>query len=119
MPVRKTALLALFGLLPLLAQAHTHLQKSTPAADSAGAAPEQLVLQFSEATRLTALTLQEEGGQEARKLGPLPAQPDKVIRVAAPKLDPGVYVLGWRALGDDGHVMSGTLRFTVVAGLAH
>jgi methionine-rich copper-binding protein CopC len=24
-------------------------------------------------------------------------------------------VLSWRALGDDGHVMSGTLRFTVVA----
>jgi copper resistance protein C len=115
MPVRKPALLALFGLLPLLAQAHTHLQKSTPAADSVGAAPEQLVLQFSEATRLTALTLQKDGGQEARKLGPLPAQPDKLIHLAAPKLDPGAYVLGWRALGDDGHVMSGTLRFTVVA----
>jgi hypothetical protein len=37
MPVRKTALLALFGLVPLLVHAHTHLQKSTPAADGAGA----------------------------------------------------------------------------------
>jgi methionine-rich copper-binding protein CopC len=115
MPVRKPALLALFGLLPLLAQAHTHLQKSTPAANSTGAAPEQLMLQFSEATRLTALTLQKEGVPEARKLGPLPAQPDKLIHLAAPRLDPGAYVLSWRALGDDGHVMSGTLRFTVVA----
>ncbi len=115
MPVRKLALVALGSLLPLLAQAHTHLQKSTPAANSSGAAPEQLVLQFSEATRLTALTLQKAGGQEGRKLGPLPAQPDKLIRLAAPKLDPGAYVLSWRGLGDDGHVMSGTLRFTVVA----
>ena len=115
MPVRKPALLALFGLLPLLAQAHTHLQKSTPAANSNGAAPGQLMLQFSEATRLTALTLQKAGGPEGHKLGPLPVQPDKLIRLAAPKLDPGAYVLSWRALGDDGHVMSGTLRFTVVA----
>jgi copper resistance protein C len=115
MPVRKLALMVLGSLLPLLAQAHTHLQKSTPAANSSGAAPEQLVLQFSEATRLTALTLQKEGGLEGRKLGPLPTEPDKVIHLAAPKLDPGAYVLSWRALGDDGHVMSGMLRFTIVA----
>jgi copper resistance protein C len=115
MPVRKLALMAVGSLLPLLAQAHTHLQKSTPAANSTGAAPGQIMLQFSEATRLTALTVQKEGGQEGRKLGPLPMEPDKVIHLAAPKLDPGAYVLSWRALGDDGHVMSGTLRFTVVA----
>jgi len=115
MPVRKLALIALGSLLPLLAQAHTHLQKSTPAAGSSGGAPEQLMLQFSEATRLTALAVQKEGSHEARKLGPLPTQPDKVVHLAAPKLDPGAYLLSWRALGDDGHVMSGTLRFTIVA----
>jgi len=115
MPVRKLALIAVGSLLPLLAQAHTHLQKSTPASNSTSAAPEQLMLQFSEATRLTALTLQKEGVPEAHKLGPLPVQPYKLIHLAAPKLDPGAYVLSWRALGDDGHVMSGTLRFTVVA----
>jgi methionine-rich copper-binding protein CopC len=113
--MRKCALLGALALLPVLAAAHTHLLESTPAANSTGRAPREFMLQFSEATRLTALTLQREGSPGAQKLAPLPEQAGKLVRLAAPQLAPGAYVLVWRAVADDGHVMSGTLRFTVAA----
>jgi methionine-rich copper-binding protein CopC len=36
-----------------------------------------------------------------------------VVQIAAPKLGPGVYVLKWRGMSDDHHVMDGSVRFTV------
>ena len=114
MNIRKLALAAALASLPLLTQAHTHLENSMPKANSSGASPEHIMLEFNETTQLTALTLQKEGAGDAQKVGPLPDKPEKMIHVAAPKLEPGAYVLTWRALGDDKHVMSGTVRFTVV-----
>lgn len=114
MNVKNFVLAAAFALLPVFAQAHTHLENSIPKANSSGAAPEHIMLEFNETTQLTALTLQKEGAGDTQKVGPLPDKPEKMIHVAAPKLEPGTYVLTWRALGDDKHVMSGTVRFTVV-----
>jgi len=114
MNIKKLALAATLALLPLLTQAHTHLENSMPKANSSGAAPEHIMLEFNETTQLTALTLQKEGSSDAQKVGPLPDKPEKMIHLTAPKLQPGAYVLTWRALGDDKHVMSGTVRFTVV-----
>ena len=115
MNFKKLAFAVALGWLPVFVQAHTHLQHSMPQADSSGAAPEHIMLEFNEATQLTALTVQKEGGGDAQKIGPLPGTPEKTIHVAAPKLEPGTYVLTWRAVGDDKHIMSGTVRFTVVA----
>src|SRR6516225_903676 len=56
-------------LLAATAHAHAHLTDSDPREGSAGKAPAQIVLTFSEAARLTALTLQKEGA-EVRKLAP-------------------------------------------------
>lgn len=114
MNIKNLALTAALALVPIFAQAHTHLENSMPKADSSGAAPEHIMLEFNETTQLTALTLQKEGAGEAQKISPLPDKPEKTIHVAAPKLEPGTYVLTWRAVGDDKHVMSGTVRFTVV-----
>jgi methionine-rich copper-binding protein CopC len=83
-----------------------------PVADSTAPAPSEFVLQFSEPTQLTALVVEKEGGAPV-KVEPLPAKADKELHVAAPKLAPGVYVIKWRGVGDDTHVMSGSLRFTV------
>jgi methionine-rich copper-binding protein CopC len=95
------------------ALAHTHLQKSTPADGSVIASePSNIVLQFSEATRLTALTLQKEK-ESQQKLGPLPSTPSAQVSVAMPALTPGGYVVSWRGIGKDNHVRSGTIRFTV------
>jgi methionine-rich copper-binding protein CopC len=103
---------ALF-LLVATAHAHAHLTAAVPADGSAGKAPEQIVLTFSEAARITAMSLQREG-EEPRKLTPLPAEMAARITVPLPKLLPGKYTLSWRVVGDDGHVVPGALHFTVL-----
>lgn len=92
--------------------AHTHLQASAPADKSKVAAPQAIELHFSEAARLTALTLQQ-GGGEAKPLM-LPAKAAKDITVPVGTLAPGEYTVNWRVASTDGHVMNGTFGFTVV-----
>lgn len=95
--------------------AHTHLEKSVPADGSTlQAAPPSFVLTFAKPVKLTALSLQR-GSDPGRKLGPLPADAAAQVSIPAPKLADGTYVLSWRAVGDDGHVMPGKLTFTVHA----
>jgi len=96
-----------------LVQAHTHLKDAQPAEGSVlNAAPANIVLKFSEAARVTALSLQKEGGSE-QKLAPLPTAPSDEVSVPAGKLAPGKYVVNWRVVGDDNHIMSGKLHFTI------
>jgi methionine-rich copper-binding protein CopC len=101
-------------LLVATAHAHAHLTAAVPAEGSAGKAPEHVELTFSEAARITAMSLQREG-EEPRKLTPLPTEVAARITVPLPKLSPGKYTLSWRAVGDDGHVVPGALHFTVLA----
>jgi copper transport protein len=100
-------------LLVATAHAHAHLTAAVPAEGSAGKAPEQIVLTFSEAARITALTLQRQG-EEPRKLTPLPVEKAARITVPLPKLSSGSYTLSWRVVGEDGHVVPGTLHFRVL-----
>jgi methionine-rich copper-binding protein CopC len=55
-----------------------------------------------------------EGGAE-QKLVPLPSTPATEVTVAAPTLAPGKYVVTWRAMGGDSHIMSGEVHFTISA----
>ena len=104
---------ALIGFLSV-AQAHTHLTKSMPQDKSVlTSAPSHLMLHFSGATRLTALTLQKDGDKEARKLGPLPPEPAVDFTVPLESLTSGAYTVNWRVAGADNHIMSGALHFTV------
>ena len=100
-------------LLVATAHAHAHLTAAVPADGSVGKAPERIVLSFSEAARITVMTLQR-GGEEPRKLTPLPSEMAARITVPLPKLSPGKYTLSWRVVGDDGHVVPGVLHFTVL-----
>jgi len=109
---------ALAGLLVLgsvgsgAAFAHAHLKDSSPADGSRlAAAPAALVLHFSEAARLTALTLEKPDGA-SEKL-PRPPAAQLRINVPLPSLAPGAYVVHFRALTADGHVAPGEIRFTV------
>jgi hypothetical protein len=95
-----------------LAHAHAHLAASTPADKSRVAAPAAVELKFSEAVRVTALTLQQ-GKEAAKPLAPLPAKAATTVSVPLPKLAAGDYVLAWRAASDDGHVVSGSIAFNV------
>ena len=96
-------------------QAHTYLAESVPA-DSAVLveAPKEIVLTFSTDVRLTALTLQGSSG-EPQKLGPVPEDTEQRVLVAIQhNLVPGTYLLTWRAVGADTHVVSGEIHFSVL-----
>jgi methionine-rich copper-binding protein CopC len=96
-----------------LAHAHAHLRSSIPAdASTVSAAPPRLELNFSEAALVTAASIQELGGT-ARKLAPLPTTAAARVSLALPALVPGTYVVSWRVLSADGHVMPGKIRFTI------
>jgi hypothetical protein len=107
------------ALVPLVAaaHAHAHLTAAVPADGSAGKAPEQIVLSFSEPARITAMTLQRDG-EEPRRLTSVPAERAARMTVPLPKLAPGRYTLSWRVVGEDSHVVPGTLHFTVVESAA-
>jgi methionine-rich copper-binding protein CopC len=97
------------------ADAHAHLQKSSPVDNSAIATPpSNLLLNFSEAARLTALSIQKDS-ESPQNLKPLPTTAAQQISVPLPPLTPGAYSVSWRVLSDDGHVMAGTLHFTLTA----
>jgi methionine-rich copper-binding protein CopC len=112
LPLLSGPVLAMFA---VAASAHAHLQKSSPADNSViNASPTQLVLNFSEAARLTALSIQKDKEPE-RKLQPPSTAAAQQISVPLPQLAPGTYSVSWHVLSDDGHVMSGTLHFTLAA----
>ena len=108
------ALLVLAGnLASTAALAHAHLASASPADGSVvSTAPQSVVLEFSEAARLAALWITRDGGSR-RKLAPLPTQPQQRIVVTLPDLLPGTYVVSWRVVGADGHVVPGQIRFTL------
>ena len=96
-----------------VAQAHGHLERSQPAANSTVAtAPKNVVLEFNEAVLVTALTLQL-GDGPAQDLVPLPKTASKEISVPMPTVAAGSYIIKWRAMSDDNHVMSGKLLFKI------
>jgi copper transport protein len=110
------SLLSLWLLWPLPASAHAHLEQSQPSDGAVVvASPAEFTLSFSEAAQLTALSLQRAGQSSARKLGPLPAAAAVQLSVPAPRLDPGSYELRYRVISADGHIMAGSIHFTVAA----
>jgi len=102
------ALLALTS----VAQAHTHLKEATPADKSVvNTAPTNVVLKFSAAAKVTALTLHKDGAADQK----LTASPDTAaaeVTAALPKLSPGSYSVDYRVVSADGHIMTGKLSFT-------
>jgi len=96
-----------------LAFAHTHLVKAVPADGSTvKVSPPKFILTFAEPAKLTVLSLRKDA-EPAKKIGPLPTTPSAEISIPAPQLVAGKYVLSWRAVSDDGHVIPGKLTFTV------
>ena len=96
-----------------VAQAHAHLLEVSPADGSViSTVPTQLALRFSESARLTALSI-EKNGADPQKLTALPRQPQSKIVVPLPVLAPGRYLVSWRALSADGHVVAGQIHFTL------
>jgi copper transport protein len=99
--------------LPLRARAHAHLLSATPANDSVLAQPPtQFSLQLNEPARLTLLSLQKDNGAP-QKIGALPDTASAQWVIPAPALAPGSYVLSYRLLSDDSHIVSGSIKFRI------
>lgn len=115
----KATLMILASTLATLAgsvQAHTHVRSSVPADNAIlTAPPTELVLQFSEITRVTSLSIRKDGEKDATPVTPLPKAAAQVVRVPLAPVTPGKFTVSWRAVGDDNHIMSGTLHYSVVA----
>ena len=93
--------------------AHAHLHSAKPVNHSTlSSAPTTVTLEFEEAVQLTALAIQK-GDATAQKIAPLPAEASKTFTLPLPTIGSGHYVVTWRAVSDDRHVMSGKLDFTV------
>ncbi len=106
-------LLGIVGLFALPAQAHTYLSESIPADEAVvNVAPAEIVLGFSEAVRLTAVSIRDGDGAE-QALEPLPSETGERFVVGVSDLSPGDYVVSWRAVGADTHIVSGEFRFTI------
>ena len=116
------AALVLALALPRAADAHTKLESSSPAAGDtveAGALSE-LRIRFTRGVspQFTSIALllggdtvvsgaaSEVAGSERREY---------VLSLAGRNLAPGAYVLAWRTAGADGHVINGTIEFSVAA----
>jgi len=97
------------------AHAHAHLASSTPAEGSTvSAAPPSIELKFSEAVRLTAVSVQK-GDEKKQPLAALPEKASDKISLALPALAPGKYSVNYRGVSADNHVVSGAIHFTVSA----
>jgi len=96
-----------------VALAHAHLKKAIPADGGVvDAAPATVLLSFSEPARLTACWIQKGDGPK-QKIEGLSTTAAADISVALPKLEPGSYVLSWKVVGDDMHILPGQIHFTV------
>jgi methionine-rich copper-binding protein CopC len=107
--------IGLLALISSLAFAHTQLSTSMPNDKAVlKTAPAEVALQFSEDVRLTALSVEKHGGA-AQDLQPLPTESGRDFSVPAPDLGEGIYMVKWRAVGADTHVISGEFMYTVSA----
>ena len=100
----------------LAAHAHTKLASSVPAAGAVLERPAtDIVLEFAEPVRLTAVTLTDaENGTHA--LDALPQTPATRFTIGVrATLPAGEYVVAWRAVGADTHLVSGEIPFRIAA----
>lgn len=102
---------------PAPAWSHAYLVRSTPAARSVVArAPERVQLWFNERLEpaYSSLSVQNASGVPVDQRDVLVGPDDRRrLSVGVPALSPGRYVVRYRVLSVDGHVVESTFAFTV------
>jgi len=103
-------------LLPINAMAHVALKNSVPEANAQlNQAPKALTLNFDKEVYLMKVTLADATGKPI-VLPKLTLKLSAEQVIALPALGAGTYLATWVSMGRDGHNMSGTLSFSVIAG---
>ncbi len=98
------------------AWSHSHLQKQSPAADSAQAAPQEVRLEFSEPLEgaLCKIEVTDGAGKPVTaSKATVDATAPRVLQLPLGKLDAGSYKVDWNVVSTDGHRSKGSYRFTV------
>jgi methionine-rich copper-binding protein CopC len=96
-----------------LALGHAKLKRTEPADQSVMAvAPKQLLVVYDDPVTVTSLTIQKDDGKP-QALVPLPKAAVEQLRYTLPALGPGTYLLKWRGVSDDQHLILGKLTFKV------
>jgi copper resistance protein C len=93
--------------------AHTRIDEATPASGAVlEQSPPTIEIKFKHAVRMTSVIVLDAAKAE-RKLAFEPTTRTQVISIASPKLGHGRNELRWKALSEDGHVISGSLIYIV------
>ena len=110
-------LAAVLCLTPVLLSAHVKLTRSSPQANAAlDSSPAKLQLWFNQEPLLLMSAITLTGPAGAIKLDAPRAGGERSLVVAVgTTLEPGAYRIAWKTAGDDGHVISGTVDFSVKA----
>jgi len=95
--------------------AHFALVRSVPSAKQAlSDSPRRVQTWFSQAPAAGVSQLTLTSGETKIALDKTVIDKDKSMYADVPTtLAPGAYTLTWRAAGDDGHVMTGSIPFTI------
>jgi methionine-rich copper-binding protein CopC len=105
----------MFTIVPS-AFAHAHPKTMVPVPDSAGPAPSQISITFSEAVepKFSSIKLTDINGKsvDSKSSAPVPGDP-ATITLPVPALPAGTYVVHWTNVSVDGHHLAGSYKFTV------
>ncbi|MGH8187695.1 MAG: copper resistance CopC family protein [Steroidobacteraceae bacterium] len=97
----------------LAAAAHTRIEQATPASGAVlKQSPPAIEIKFKHAVRMTSVIVVDAAKAE-RKLTFEPATSSQVVTIVGPNLAPGRNEVLWKALSADGHVIGGSLTYTV------
>ena len=123
-------LLTILITLPLVANAHSPLSSSSPQdGETLDAPPAEIVMDFKSPAKLIKVELKKANNKQGNSfLGglfggddgePVPLGESFLMSmnkrqiIPMPSLGAGDYLLSWRAMGEDGHVINGELTFKV------
>lgn len=113
MRVWRPAFIALVSAVTSLAAAHTSIKSTVPANEAVLAeSPPVIEISFEHIAQLTSVVVAA-SGRAPRKLEFEPVGNAFNFRLTEPRLAPGRNEVRWKGLSSDGHVIEGTLVYTV------
>jgi copper transport protein len=108
---------AIFAFAPALpASAHANLESSSPSPSATlELSPQDIVLVFSEPVSRVdgSIELFDQRRETVVIPEPIATASNRIEVRDLPRLDPGLYLVAWRALSEDGHIAQGAFTFQV------
>lgn len=112
----RTILIIIVTMLASTFAAYSHTAIKTSNIESGKtyeSAPETLHLSFDAPVGLVELKLETSDSREIDVDYELPKSMQKEFHVKLPELESGAYIIRWRTMSSDGHVMNGEIPFVI------